>query len=148
MVFLPRDREPPDAGEGSQGGFEMKSWPYFPHQDLASPDTGMHEMDERFMLRLVLLRQELGFPLIVTSAYRSPEHNAKVGGVSRSAHLSGRAVDIAISGAKAHRLVRMALLFGFTGIGVRQRGDHRLRFVHLDDLDSAPDIPRPAIWSY
>ena len=57
--------------------------------------------------------------------------------MSRSAHLSGRAVDIAISGDKAHRLVRMALLLGFTGIGVRQRGDHRRRFVHLDDLDNA-----------
>ena len=95
-----------------------------------------------------LLRQEFGFPLIITSAYRSPAHNAKVGGRPRSAHLAGRAVDIAISGDKAHRLVRMALLFGFTGIGIRQRGDFRSRYVHLDDLDKAPGIPRPAIWSY
>ena len=126
----------------------MKSWPYFPNQILASPDTGRHEMDERFMLRLVLLRQELGFPLIVTSAYRSPQHNARVGGRSRSAHMAGRAVDIAISGDKAHRLVRMALLLGFTGIGIRQRGNYRSRYVHVDDLDKAPGIPRPAIWSY
>ena len=105
-------------------------------------------MDEGFMFRLVLLRESLGFPLMITSAYRSPEHNAKVGGKSRSAHLRGRAVDIAISGDKAHRLVRMALLLGFTGIGIRQRGDYRYRCVHIDDIEKAPGIPRPSIWSY
>ena len=51
-----------------------------PEPGLSSPDTGRHEMDERFMLR--------------------------------------------------------------------QRGDYRSRYVHVDDLDKAPGIPRPAIWSY
>ena len=31
----------------------------------------------------------------VTSTYRSPEHNRRVGGVANSYHLSGRAIDIA-----------------------------------------------------
>lgn len=126
----------------------MKSWPFFPASELVSPDTGRHDMDEQFMLRLVLLRENLGFPLRISSAFRSPEHNARVGGSSRSAHLVGKAVDIAISGDDAYKLVRMALLFGFSGIGIMQRGDFRSRFVHLDGLDEAPDVPRPAIWSY
>lgn len=33
-------------------------------------------------------------PIIVNSGYRSPEHNAKIGGVSTSYHLSGSAADI------------------------------------------------------
>lgn len=33
-------------------------------------------------------------PLVVTSGYRSPELNAKVGGVVASAHMVGRAVDV------------------------------------------------------
>ena len=33
-------------------------------------------------------------PLVVTSGYRSPELNAKIGGVPNSAHLVGRAVDV------------------------------------------------------
>src|SRR5688572_1843491 len=31
----------------------------------------------------------------VTSTYRSPEHNRRVGGVANSYHLRGRAIDIA-----------------------------------------------------
>ena len=126
----------------------MKQWPYFSDQVLASPDTGKHEMDERFMFRLVLLRERLGFRPTIVSAFRSPEHNNRLGGRPRSAHLIGRAVDTAISGERAHRLVRLALLLGFTGIGIRQRGDYGSRYVHVDDLDKAPGIPRPAIWSY
>lgn len=126
----------------------MRSWPYFSNSELVSPDTGRHEMDEHFMFRLVLLRERLGFPLRINSAYRSREHNARVGGSSRSAHMVGKAVDISISHDDAYRLVRMALLLGFTGIGISQRGDHNGRFVHLDDLEKAPGISRPAIWSY
>ncbi len=126
----------------------MKSWPFFPAQDLISPDTGAHEMDEDFMARLVILRRELGFPMIITSAYRTSEHNAKVGGKPTSAHLLGRAVDVAISGDRAHALVRWALIQGFTGIGINQRGKHNKRFVHLDDLEPEPGIPRPRIWTY
>lgn len=33
-------------------------------------------------------------PIKVTSGYRTPEHNRKIGGVSKSAHCQGLAVDI------------------------------------------------------
>ena len=36
-------------------------------------------------------------PLIVHSAYRSPEHNCAVGGVGRSKHMEGAAFDIAMA---------------------------------------------------
>ena len=96
----------------------------------------------------MLLRERLGFPLIITSAYRSPEHNAAVGGRTGSAHLAGRAVDVAVYGQEAHALVRWAMLLGFTGIGVSQRGEREKRFVHLDDLPPSPGTPRPWIWTY
>ena len=35
-----------------------------------------------------------GLPIRVDSAYRTPEHNAKVGGGKRSQHLQGRALDL------------------------------------------------------
>jgi hypothetical protein len=55
-------------------------------------------------------------------------------------HSRGIAVDIAIQGPEAVRLLDLALELGFTGIGVQQKGDGR--FLHLDTRDT------PAIWSY
>jgi uncharacterized protein YcbK (DUF882 family) len=40
------------------------------------------------------LRAALGRPVVITSGYRCPEHNKAVGGVPRSPHMLGRAVDI------------------------------------------------------
>ena len=46
--------------------------------------------------QLQYLRGEIGKPIKVNSAYRSPEHNAKVGGVPKSQHLLGKAADIVV----------------------------------------------------
>jgi len=43
-------------------------------------------------------RAVLGVPLVVTSWYRTPEHNAEVAGVSRSQHLTGAAADVIAQG--------------------------------------------------
>src|SRR5690625_2478038 len=58
---------------------------------------------------------------------------------------TGRAVDIAVRGERAYWIVANANRYGFTGVGVSQKGGSR--FIHLDDL-SAPDYPRPSVWSY
>lgn len=39
-------------------------------------------------------REKLGQPVFVNSGYRCPELNRKVGGVSNSYHLQGRAADL------------------------------------------------------
>lgn len=44
-------------------------------------------------LKLELVRKALGQPIIITSGYRCPLLNARVGGVSTSAHTKGLAVD-------------------------------------------------------
>ena len=43
--------------------------------------------------KLELVRKVLGFPIVITSGYRCPLLNARVGGVSTSAHTKGLAVD-------------------------------------------------------
>lgn len=41
-----------------------------------------------------IIRNEAGVPLVINSGYRSPQHNAKVGGVKNSYHVQGKASDI------------------------------------------------------
>jgi uncharacterized protein YcbK (DUF882 family) len=47
---------------------------------------------------LQILRDEVKKPIKITSGYRSPEHNAKVGGVKSSRHITGEAADFKIAG--------------------------------------------------
>ncbi|WP_372521356.1 D-Ala-D-Ala carboxypeptidase family metallohydrolase [Pararhodobacter marinus] len=54
-------------------------------------------MNTEAMDKLQALRDRLGKPLIVRSAYRSPEHNRAVGGAPGSKHMQGTAFDIAMS---------------------------------------------------
>ena len=44
-------------------------------------------------IKLEFVRQALGKPINITSGYRCPALNARVGGVSTSAHTKGLAVD-------------------------------------------------------
>lgn len=100
-----------------------------------------------FMLKVQALRDLVDFPLTVSSGARCATHNARESHTGADGpHTTGRAIDFAISRGQALKLVRCALMAGFTGIGVAQKGE--ARFIHLDDLPDAPGQPRPTIWSY
>jgi len=59
-------------------------WPNFSPAEIACRGTGKLLINEPALDRLQALRDRLGKPLIVRSAYRSPEHNRAVGGAARS----------------------------------------------------------------
>ena len=48
--------------------------------------------------QLQALRDYIGKPIQVNSAWRSEEYNASIGGVKNSQHIMGRAADIVIKG--------------------------------------------------
>lgn len=103
-----------------------------------------------FMERLEKLRVVLGFALPVTSGYRCPEYNAAISDTGFDGpHTFGLAADIAAVGPRARLIVYGACALGFTGIGVKQKGEHSSRFIHVDTLpEEGNRHPRPWIWSY
>lgn len=108
---------------------------------------GGNKIDPVFVQKLDTLRGLYGKPLVVTSGYRCPDHNARVSATGRAGpHTTGHAADLAVARGDAYLLLKEALSLGFTGIGVQQKGGGR--FLHLDDLPSAPGQPRPTVWSY
>jgi len=103
-------------------------------------------MDDDFMQRLIGIRAEYDKPMRITSSYRVREDEIAKGRSGNSAHCTGRAVDVAVTGGDALELIRIALKHGITGVGVSQKGAGR--FIHLDDLPGKEGQPRPWIWSY
>jgi len=47
---------------------------------------------------LQVLRDEVKKPIKITSGYRPAEHNAKIGGATKSRHITGEAADFKIEG--------------------------------------------------
>lgn len=53
-------------------------------------------VDEYLAVLLDILRETIKKPVIITSGYRTPEHNKKVGGAKYSYHMRGMAADIIV----------------------------------------------------
>lgn len=118
-------------------------YPSFSEWEFRCRHCGKVEMRPQFLERLQALRNAYGRPMQITSGYRCPDHPIEKAKPTPGAHASGCAADVAVHGAQAHDLLRLALPMGFTGIGVQQRGDKR--FIHLDTLTGEN---RPTVWSY
>lgn len=97
-------------------------------------------MNADFLNKLDEAREIANIPFIINSAYRSPEHNAKIGGKPNSSHLKGLAVDISVTNSRQRFIVLNALLnVGFTRIGIADT------FIHVD---LSTDKSQQVIWTY
>ncbi len=115
---------------------------HFKLEEFDSPDypgSGV-QMNKGFLETLDSMREVARIPFVITSGYRTPAHNRKVGGKSNSAHLRGYAADIsAAQGFQKYAILQAALLLGIRRIGIGTN------FVHVD-MD--PALPQPTIWTY
>ena len=103
-------------------------WANFSPAEIACRCTGKLLVNEAALDRLQALRDRLGKPLIVRSAYRSPEHNRAVGGAKRSKHMEGTAFDIAMSNHDPVAFESAAHDAGFLGFGFYSKTN----FMHID----------------
>jgi uncharacterized protein YcbK (DUF882 family) len=100
---------------------------YFKFSEFVKEEGGF--IDSDLVLKMERLREYCGFPLVITSGYRSLQKNQEVGGAGGSYHLKGQAVDVSIKGfspSMLYRLLKGAFLMGFGGIIVYPA------HVHLD----------------
>lgn len=103
-------------------------WKNFSPAEIACRGTGSLAVNEEALDKLQALRDRLGKPLIVRSAYRSPEHNKAVGGAPRSKHMDGTAFDIAMANHDPVAFEAAAREVGFLGFGFYPRSG----FMHID----------------
>jgi len=103
-------------------------WPNFSAQEIACRGDGTIRINEPALDKLQALRDRLGTPLIVHSAYRSPAYNRQVGGAEHSMHLQGAAFDISMANHDPVAFEAAARAVGFTGFGFYPRQN----FMHID----------------
>lgn len=106
-------------------------WPalFFAPAELACKGDFSLIVDVHALKMLDRLRALVGRPLYITSGYRSPWYNRKVGGAEKSFHMRGMAFDIAYNAPKGElvELVDTAIRNDlFTGFGFYSG------FVHMD----------------
>lgn len=108
---------------------DLQLSPHFRLAEFASKDGSDKVLvDDDLVSLLEQIREAAGGAVTINSAYRSPAHNAAVGGVSSSQHLYGRAADIVVDGASTLLVGQIAeyYLDRRGGIGVYQT------FTHVD----------------
>lgn len=103
-------------------------WKNFSPAEIACRGTGALKIDTEALDKLQALRDRLGKPLIICSAYRSPAHNRTVGGAPRSKHMDGTAFDIAMANQDPVAFEAAAREVGFLGFGYYPRSG----FMHID----------------
>ncbi|GEQ99321.1 hypothetical protein JCM17844_29580 [Iodidimonas gelatinilytica] len=103
-------------------------WKNFSPAEIACRGSGSLRINEEALDKLQALRDRLGKPLIVRSAYRSPARNRAVGGAPRSKHMEGTAFDIAMANHDPVAFETAARAVGFLGFGFYPRSG----FMHID----------------
>ena len=115
---------------------------YFTREEFVCQATGENEIEDELILALDELREACGFPFVITSGYRSPEHPIELRKTKAGTHAQGIAADIKVTdGTQRFKIVEEAIKMGFSGIGVAGV------FVHVDirDLDGNES---PVMWTY
>lgn len=121
---------------------------YFNISEFDSPDQkgSGKEMKNEFLAMLDEARDDTnGVPMVITSGYRTTEHNDKVGGVDSSTHTKGFAADIRVRNSWERYVILTVLIkIGFSRFGIGNN------FIHVDlgNLYDNDMYKEKVMWKY
>jgi hypothetical protein len=97
----------------------------------SGPNGGFSEVRFEVWQKFTIVCRRMGRTMTVNSAYRSPEYNRRIGGASRSMHMSALALDVSMAGLSDNDIrnfIRIASQEGFLGIAYYSGSN----FTHID----------------
>ena len=107
----------------------------FQSRDGAEMPASVYKNVLKLAANLETIRGAAGCSLHINSGYRSPEHNAAVGGAHNSQHLSGNAADIVPTGGvsvqELHDIIKALMDIGHVEAG-GLKAYYKNGFVHYD----------------
>ena len=91
----------------------------------------------RLVMVLQSIRSYFAAPVVIHSAYRTPQYNTKVGGVAHSQHCYGTAADITVKGHTPAAVAAYArtLMPDWGGVGIYTKEG----FTHIDVREAKAD---------
>lgn len=102
---------------------------------------GFNKVSDTLIEKLDKARKEADTPFVITSGCRCATHNKAVKGTPDSAHLTGKAVDIAVApGVKIHKVLK-SVCNNFDRVGI----NFDKNFIHVD-VDTTK--PSPTVFKY
>lgn len=120
--------------KASDGGKQLSA--HFKVREFACGDgSDAVLVAPRLVMVLESIRAHFGAAVTINSGYRTPEYNAKVGGVARSQHCYGTAADIVVKGQTPEAVAAFArtLMPDWGGVGVYKS------FTHIDVREARAD---------
>ena len=106
----------------------LKVAKHFKLSEFACPCCKRVMLHPKLLVKLIELRKILERPIYITSGYRCPRYNQKIGGVVNSYHCIGLAADIKVNNINLIELLGYAEEIDFNGIGFYEKKN----FLHLD----------------
>ena len=104
------------------------------------PSCSINDMQQHTLTRLDMARAYAGIPFIITSAFRSKEHELAKGRTGTGAHTTGEAVDIKTADmTQRYKILNGLIKAGFTRIGIADG------YIHADDC---PRKQKEVVWLY
>lgn len=88
-------------------------------------------VNEKLVEYLEKIRTHFNARITITSPYRCPTHNSRIGGAVGSRHSKGDAADIVVEGVAPREVAKYAESIGIMGIGLYETSSDG-HFVHID----------------
>jgi uncharacterized protein YcbK (DUF882 family) len=122
--------------EAASGGKQLSA--HFKVREFACGDgSDAVLVAPRLVMVLETIRTHFGTAVRINSGYRTPQYNAKVGGVAHSQHCYGTAADITVRGQAPATVAAFArqIMPDWGGVGVYARKG----FTHIDVREKRSD---------
>jgi len=125
----------------SNNNFQLSD--HFNLKEFECPCCHRVRIDNRLIPLLELVRAEFGKPIIITSGYRCPAHNAVIFGSPNSDHIYGWAADIIIEGVTGRDLAKVVACYMKEGrIGIYKKDSHvHVGVVHREGFPDKFEVP-------